>query len=252
MDFRKFHRDCGAISAVEVKLPYSTEQYITLQDSVSPEPQGGAVDNAEVLGNDESGTARARRLLTGRMAELARPAKVTAQGHADELERLARKLSYMDGAQLAGLCDLVLHHAGSVALKGKAAPMCPPLAMVQAWAYALAAPPVSVSDYPASVLRSAMGRRAYDAGYGVELFRMARRMGPPPGAYSLTQLRDEAGANRMRRQSLRSEIEAGRSVPPNRQAWLDAWHQDALLVEGLIAEGDARREARAAAQGDAA
>ena len=64
----------------------------------------------------ESGTARARRLLVGPMAGLARPRGVAAAVHADELDRLARKLSYMDGAGLSGLCDLVLHHAGAVAL----------------------------------------------------------------------------------------------------------------------------------------
>jgi hypothetical protein len=237
-----------------MKLPYSTEQEKT-EHYTSLTPEAAQADGAELLGNkegQESGTARAKRLLTGPLAGLARPRGVAAATHAAELDRLARKLSYMDAAALAGLCDLVLHHAGAVALPRKAMPVCPPLAMVQAWAYALAAPPVNVSDYPASVLRSAMGRRAYDAGYGVELFRMARRMGPPPGAYSLMQLREEAVENRRRREALRVEIAAGRGVPPNWLAWLDAWHADAVLVEGLIAEGDDRRAARAAAQGDAA
>lgn len=239
-----------------VKLPYSTEQYITSQNTSLPDGAQGAVDAAQAdgvegLGNSsESGTARARRLLTGPLAGLARPARVQAATHADELERLARKLSYMDGAALSGLCDLVLHHAGSVALPKRAVPVCPPLAMVQAWAYALQAPPVNVSDYPASVLRSAMGRRAFDAGYGVELLRMARKFGPPPGSYSLVALRDQADANHRRRAALRVEIEAGRGISPDAARWLDAWHADAATVEGLIAEGDERRAARAAAQGD--
>lgn len=238
-----------------VKLPYSTEQEITANNiPLAGAAQGGpeAAPDADLAGlgnSSESGTARARRLLVNALAGLARPRGVAAATHDAELDRLARKLSYMDEAALSGLCELALAHAGTVGLRGKALPVCPPLAMVQAWAYALQAPPVNVSDYPASVLRSAMGRRAFDAGYGVELLRMARKFGPPPGAYSLVALRDQAEANHRRRAALRVEIEAGRGISPDAARWLDAWHADAATVEGLIAEGDDRRAARAAAQG---
>jgi hypothetical protein len=86
----------------------------------------------------------------------------------------------------------------------------------------------------------------------VELLRMARKFGPPPGSYSLVAMRDQAEANRRRRKAYREAIEAGAGLTPSQEAELKAWHDDALIVEQLVAEGDERREARAAAQGEAA
>lgn len=201
----------------------------------------------------ESGTARARRILIEPLQGLARPRGVADGTHRDKLDKLARKLSYMDAQHLKGLAELCLAHAGQVALsKGLATPACPDPALVLAWALALQAPPVLASDYPASVMRSAMGRRAHDNGYGVELLRIARRHGPPPGAYSLVKLKDEAEANRRRRVALRQQVEAGAPLTADQDRWLKAWHDDALAVEQLVAEGDERRAARAAAEGEAA
>jgi hypothetical protein len=205
--------------------------------------EGGAV---------ESGTARAKRVLIEPLSGLARPRGVSAAVHAEALAKLARKLSYMDEAGLAGLVELVLAFAGKVSLqKGTALPACPDVGVILSWAVALQAPPVGQSDYAASVMRSAMGLRARDGGYGVELLRMARRHGPPPGAYSLTRLRDEAGENARRRASMRATVEAVARLAPEHDRWLADWHADALLVEQLIAEGDERREARAGERGAA-
>ena len=196
-------------------------------------------------GQPESKTARARRLLIDPLSALARPRRVSAEQHRDNLDRLARKLSYMEEAALRGLAELCLAHAGQVSQsKSGAGPVCPVDAVILAWAYGLQAPPIGQSDYPASVMRSAMGRRAHDAGYGVELLRMARRYGPPPGAYSLTQLRDEAEGNRRRRAALREAVGAGSRLNPDQDRWLKQYHDDALMVEQLIAEGDERREAK--------
>lgn len=209
--------------------------------------EGGPVEGGPVEGGPvESGTARARRILIAPLACLARPAKVAEAQHRDNLDRLARKLSYMDAPGLAALAEIALAQAGQCA-KGRALPVCPLDGVVLAWAYALQPPPVQQSDYAASVMRSVMGRQAYDRGYGVELLRHARRHGPPPGAYSVVKLKDEARENGRRRAALRVEIEAGNSLPPERARWLDAWHADALMVAQLIAEGDERREARAGA-----
>ena len=193
----------------------------------------------------ETGTARVRRILIDPLAGLHRPRGVVLGGHSDALDRLARKLSYLDAGPLAGLVELCLGHAGQVAVGKRGAPVCPDYAMILAWAYALQAPPVAQSDYPASVVRSQMGRRAHDAGYGVELLRHARRFGPPPGAYSITRMQDEARDNAGRRAAIRTDIEAGRSLDPAHARWLNAWHADADLVARLLVEGDARREARA-------
>jgi hypothetical protein len=199
-------------------------------------------------GSTETGTARARRVLIDPLSGLARPRGVAEAAHREALAWLSRKLSYMDAATLAGLCELVLGHAGKVAVGKHSPPACPPDAMILAWGYALQPPPIQQSDYPASVLRSVMGRRAHDAGFGVELLRHARRFGPPPAAYSMVQLRDEADGNRRRRSALRVEIAAGNSLSPDQTRWMDAYYADAEIVARLIAEGDARREASAGAE----
>lgn len=192
----------------------------------------------------ESGAGRVRRILIGPLAQLPRPKGVPAATHAENLDRLARKLSYMDEAPLRGLAELCLGFAGRAGLAARVTPVCPNEGLVLAWAYGLQAPPIGQSDYPASVMRSLMGRRAYDGGYGVELLRAARRYGPPPTAYVLTQLKDQAQDNRRRRAALRAEVEAGNRLTPDQQRWLDEWHRDAEVVERLIAEGDERREAK--------
>lgn len=193
----------------------------------------------------EIGTARVRRVLIEPLSGLARPRGVTEVKHFEALTRLTRKLSYMDEAGLKGLTELVLGHAGLVAIGKRGSPTCPPDAMILAWGYALQPPPIRQSDYPASVLRSVMGQRAHDGGYGVELLRHARRFGPPPAAYLVTKLREEADSNRRRRSALRAEIGAGNSLSPDQSRWMDAYYADAETVARLIAEGDERREGQA-------
>lgn len=210
------------------------------------EDQGAAPRTAKPKPTQtESGTARARRILIAPLSGLGRPRGVADAVLRDKLDKLARKLDYMEELHLKGLAELCLAHAGQVALsKGVATPTCPDPDLVLAWALALQPPPLRVSDYPASVMRSAMGRRAFDNGYGVELLRSARRHGPPPGAYSLVKLKDEAEANRHRRTALRLAIEAGTGLTADQDGWLKTWHDDALAVERLVAEGDERREAK--------
>lgn len=204
-------------------------------------------EGAPSTGQTEGGTARVRRILIQPLAGLPRPKGVAAATHADNLDRLARKLSYMDEAPLRGLAELCLGFAGRAGLAARVTPVCPNEGLILAWAYGLQAPPIGQSDYPASVMRSLMGRRAYDGGFGVELLRAARRYGPPPTAYVLTQLKDQAEDNRRRRAALRAEVEAGNRLTPDQQRWLDDWHRDAEVVERLIAEGDERRDAKGVA-----
>jgi hypothetical protein len=224
-------------------MPEGADAMKMEDDDQTAAPESGA--GAE--GQTEGATARVRRILIEPLSGLARPKGLQAGQHADNLDRLARKLRHMDEAGLRALLDLCLGQSGLVAVPRRAAPVCPRDAVILAWAYALQAPPTGQSDYPASVMRSQMGRRAHDLGYGVELYRMACRLGPPPGAYSITQLKDEATENVRRRKVCREAVEAGERLDPKRQAWLDQYHRDALTVEQLIAEGDERREARGAA-----
>lgn len=203
-----------------------------------PEPAGAAATQTE------SGTARARRILIDPLSHLARPRRVAEAQHRDNLDRLAKKLSYMTEAGLRGLAELCLGFAGTAGKQARVTPTCPNDGLILAWAYGLEAPPVQTSDYPASVLRSAMGRRAHDGGAGVELLRMARRFGPPPTSYSMVALREEAESNRRRRTALREAVASGAALTPDQDRWLKAWHDDALLVEQLVAEGDERRIAK--------
>lgn len=205
------------------------------------EDQGAAPDGR---GRPDSGTTRARRILIEPLSGLPRPRRVSEAQHRDNLDRLARKLSYMTEAGLRGLAELCLGFAGTAGLKGRVTPTCPADGLILSWAYGLEAPPIGQSDYPASVMRSLMGRRAHDGGYGVELLRAARRYGPPPTSYSLIALRDEAEANRRRRAVLREAVEAGTRLTPDQDRWLQAWHGDAETVARLISEGDERREAK--------
>lgn len=212
--------------------------------NMGDEEPTGAHDDEAGQAVKESGTARARRILIEPLSGLPRPRRVSEAQHRENLDRLARKLSYMSEPGLRGLAELCLGFAGTAGAKARVTPTCPADGLILAWAYGLEAPPVQRSDYPASVLRSAMGRRAYDAGMGVELLRACRRFGPPPTSYSQIALRDEADANRRRRAALRQQIEGGSPLSPTQEAELKAWHDDALIVEQLVAEGDERREAR--------
>lgn len=206
----------------------------------------------EGTGTVESGTARARRILIEPLMHLARPRKVSDGQHRDNMDRLARKLSYMDEGHLRGLVELCLGFAGTAGLKTRVTPQCPADGLILSWAYGLQAPPVRRSDYFASVLRSVMGRRCFDAGMGVELLHMCRRFGPPPTSYSMVRMAEDAAENRRRRTALREAVEAGSRLTPDQDRWLQAYHADALLVEQLVAEGDDRREAKAAGMGEAA
>lgn len=206
----------------------------------------------EETGTAESGTARVRRILVDPLLQLARPRKISEAQHRDNLDRLARKLSYMDEVGLRGLAEFCLGFAGTAGIKARVVPQCPADGLILAWAYGLQAPPVRRSDYFASVLRSAMGRRCYDAGMGVELLRMCRKFGPPPTSYSMVQMGEDAAENHRYRESLRRAVEAGESLSPKQNGWLKDYHDDALVVEQLVAEGDDRRAARAAGMGEAA
>lgn len=193
---------------------------------------GGGVGDPEA--ETETGLARARRVLVVPLAALDRPRRVAAGVHADALESLARKVSYMTDANLAGLAELVLSHAGRVAKT--TVPVCPEPGLILSWAYALQSPPPRQSDYARSVMHSAMGAAARDGGWMVELFRTAKRMGPPPGAYLSRDMQVRADEDRRRRLRIREAIEAGRATSDD-QRWLAQYHVDAAEAEALVLHG---------------
>lgn len=178
-----------------------------------------------------SGRAAVRAYLLQPLAGLPRRRGVAAADHARDLDRLTDHLAYMSPANLRGLCELVLRHSSA-----KTGPCWPDLALVRSWAMALQCPPPRQSDYAQSLIRSAMGRQARDEGWMVELFQIAKRIGPPPGRYLLTKLRDDAGANTRRRALVRERIERGAASAED-QAWLSAWWADMAECEAIQGAG---------------
>lgn len=201
-------------------------------------------------GQDQAGEAEARAVGRARVRErliaplegLARNRAAKSVGeHEAMLARLADRLSYMAAPALDGLAALVLRQAGI----GKAPrPTWPEFGVIVAWAYALQAPPARENDYVRSLMRSAMGARARDEGWMVELFRCARKFGPPPGSYLIGKLKDEARENRGILDRIRERNGAGMATADDLR-WLAAWHDDWREAEALVADGDARRAALA-------
>jgi hypothetical protein len=179
------------------------------------------------------GRALVRDRLIRHLTALPRPRRVSAAQHEKDLEALAGQLAHMSRAALDGVCEYALRVSG-----GKA---CPATSLVRAWALALEPPPPRVSDYAHSILRSVMGAAAMEGGYAVELLRHARRAGPPPGAYLLANLREEAEHNRRRRADIQQAQAMGRASP-DQLRWLQAWWDDAALCEALRRDAEERAE----------
>ncbi|MFN4102691.1 MAG: hypothetical protein ACK4GT_23260, partial [Pararhodobacter sp.] len=157
--------------------------------------------------------ARVETLLMQPLAGLARKRGVGAEAHDKALARLRDWLSYMSDDNLRAMVDLIARHA----VKG----VWPDEGLIRSWAMALQCPPPRDSAYAQSLIRSAMGRQAMAEGWAVELFQIARKLGPPPGKYIIMRLRQEADSNRHRRRVIRENIEAGRATPAERD-WLAA------------------------------
>lgn len=195
-------------------------------------------DVQEQAGEEEGGTARARRVLITPLQALARPKRASAAGHEALLSGLAHKLRYMSEMHLAGLAELALTHAGRVAKGG--VPVCPEPGLILAWAYGVQAPPPELSDYARSLLHSEAGEVARDQGHMVELYRTAKRMGPPPTKYVLAQMKVRAEDDRRRRDRIRENVEAGRASPDDMH-WLEDYHRDLIEAEALVSAGIAHR-----------
>ncbi|MFD2175927.1 hypothetical protein [Rhodobacter lacus] len=178
--------------------------------------------------------ARVRAELLEPMSGLKRGRKVTVEKHERDQALIARKLSYMSAENLRGLCEMALKQARGV---------WPDTALLLSWGYGLEAPPPRQSDYVSSLMRSTAGRAARDGGYLVELMWMAKKLGPPPGRYLISKLREEAADNARRRAGLRRMVERGTSLRREDQAWLDAYHADLALAEAMMGMGDVETDA---------
>lgn len=187
-----------------------------------------------------AGRARVREILLVPLAGLERPRGVAAA----EYEALADRLAYMTPEALRGLCEFVLAVAGKAARGGRV--VCPAPSLIRAFAHGIQLPPPHQSDYVASVMRSVLGLEALHGGWLVQLYRHLRKFGPPLAMsdWQKGQLRDAAAEDARQLARVRERRDAGAPWPEDR-AWLAAWHDDLRAAEALVAEGEARRAARA-------
>ncbi|UFS64382.1 hypothetical protein LO749_09395 [Paracoccus denitrificans] len=167
---------------------------------------------------------RVDALLLEPLAGLKAQRGMTAEKHEKMLHRLRGWLAYMSAENLRGMHDLIVRHA----VKG----VWPAEALIKHWATTLQLPPPRECDYARSLIRSAMGRQAREEGWAVELYQIAKRIGPPPTKYFISGLKDEAESNRRRRIVVCEKIEAGHETAEDR-AWLARWHEDMAEVEAI-------------------
>lgn len=189
--------------------------------------------------NTKEGRSVVRSYLIDGLAQMGmvRKRSVRQVDHDKFLARLVDRLSYMSPDNLAGLRQYVVRLAG-----GKGSNEWPAEVAIYQAAYVIQPPPPRQSDYAQSLIRSALGRRASDEGWLVELFQVARRMGPPPGRYIISKLKEEADANRRRRARIAEYLAQG-SASPDDVGWLDRYHFDLAECSAII---EAREEAETA------
>lgn len=168
--------------------------------------------------------ARVDMLLMQPLAGLARRRGTSAEAHDKALARLRDWLTYMSDDNLRAMVDLIARHA----VKG----VWPEEGLVRAWAMTIQCPPPRDSAYAQSLIKSAMGRQAMAEGWAVELFQIAKKLGPPPGKYIITRLKQDADSNRHKRKVIHENIEAGRATLAEKQ-WLSAWHEDLAEIEAI-------------------
>jgi len=195
---------------------------------------------AEIAGKTASdtlsGPARVRAQLFAPLeaAGMQRPGGMTVAGYEEMRARLCRALAHMSDRSLRGLAEVVTRHA-----QGRQVDRWPKEVTLKSWAFRIQPPPARRSDYVASLMTSAMGRAAQDQGYHVELFMLARRLGPPPSRYDLGRLRHEAEENRRMREIARRQIDHESASVDQRQ-WLAWYDRNETECLALMAAGDER------------
>lgn len=177
-----------------------------------------------MIGTKAAQEARVEAQLLEPLTGLKRARGVGGEAHDRMIGRLRSFLAYMSDENLRGMHDLILRHAVKAAW--------PEEGLIKFWAFTLQLPPPRDSSYACSLIRSAMGRRAMSEGWAVELFQIAKRIGPPPGKYIIRQLKDEAESNRRRRVIIEERNRAGMSSKEE-QDWLAAWLADLTEIEAI-------------------
>ncbi len=218
-----------------------------MTDTATPAPVLGEADQ------QAAGKANVRRLLIEPLetAGLRRPHGVSVDAQRNRLALIVDRLAYMATDNLDTLRDVVLTHAASALGRGE----WPAPVVVEAWAQGLQPRPFRESHIVQSWLASVEGPPARAAGHHVQLYRLLRRAPRPPGPHDQRQIREQAARDRATRAVYAERVEKGVATADER-AWLEAFARDEAAVLAIIAEGEARRAAKAAQaareQGEAA
>ncbi|CUH68667.1 hypothetical protein TG4357_03728 [Thalassovita gelatinovora] len=160
----------------------------------------------------------------------------TVERETEMLDRLQNKLAYMSAVNLEALRETVQRHA-----TGKARDRWPKEMLIENWARRLQDPPISMSRLVRSYIQSGAGRAARDGGYLVELFFYLKRVGAPPNAFSMDEIRSEAEANRERRARIKVAREAGRATPSD-LAWMDGYYMARQRCIDTLNAGQASKQ----------
>ena len=177
----------------------------------------------------ETGKARVARILIDPLVQggMSKSPKQNAGDYAVMLDRLAVKLAYLPEQRLRGLNEFCIRMA-----RGRRHDIWPKEQHVLNWAYRIQPPPADWSEYVCSILRSAMGRRALDEGYHVELFETASRWGPPPTKYDISKMKWQAEENRSKRARVARESQRGVARQDDLQClrWFTALERQCLAI----------------------
>ncbi|MEM8822051.1 MAG: hypothetical protein AAGF30_00425 [Pseudomonadota bacterium] len=197
-------------------------------------------------GQDEraTGRERVRLALWDRLDEAGMKPAIgqTQDAHGEMRKRLGLRFGYMTDANLATLAETLIDQ-GSGAKHDR----LPGEATIVGLARALQKEPVTQKRIVTSWLASVEGPKARAGGYEVALFRwLQRSTGRPPMAFDMTRIVDQ-GRDDLRMAKLIEDRIARNVVSADDRNWLSAYIADRDAVAAIIAEGDAKRAAEAAA-----
>lgn len=163
-----------------------------------------------------------------------RPKRMTVDEFESEQKQIIEKLSYMQPEALAGLRSYIVRTAPV----HKGVQFWPRINVILQFAWGLQAPPARQNDYVVSVLRSALGCRANDEGWLVELFHHLRKFGPPcfkAGGMTELEVKQKAESNRRKRERICEKISDGTVSDDDRQ-WLSYWRRAEEAALGIMSE----------------
>jgi len=204
-------------------------------------------DGSHTAPNRSEGRERVRRLLLDRLDEagMKRPKSMTVEAHNRCRGRLVEELDHMSAESLEALADLVIENP-----RGRGRDEWLPEATIRSMARMLEPRPVEKSRLLTSWLASVEGPAALAGGYLVELYRhLLAHPNVPPSRFQIDRLRDEAYAARRTLAATARRHQAG-TANADELASAELYRRHASQAEAIVAEGAARRAARAEGAAD--